>query len=318
MGNSTTQTLQERHSPAAITPAAVSCFPPHLLRHDSLQVVPQKRIFHERIVELRHGLEERASLGPLERVWGHLLSPLCPRASCLPLAAGGGRHSSRGKHPPRGQPRRPVTACATPERLQHPVHRDLARGEERKPTGCFIQYRLTEICSIPELATEYTRCRSGHAHRHSCPVPRSNGLQTVPGNSPFFSTLLPTYCAGFQPSAMALRVQLWSRLQRRRLFKLENFLALGSRHLSPLTDPHPPRLTPLSPHAIIHRHNHTKPLQETCWSCHRDITSRREEGEDGSGIRFFCPCEKRVVLPPSVGRNYFEIMSWCVLLHCCV
>ena len=45
----------------------------------------------------------------------------------------------------------------------------------------------------------------------------------------------------------------------------------------------------------------------TCWSCGKLI--RLPE----NSVQFFCPCENRVVLPPTTD-NYFEIMGWYVML----
>ena len=42
-----------------------------------------------------------------------------------------------------------------------------------------------------------------------------------------------------------------------------------------------------------------------CWSCGKLIHLPEDS------VQFFCPCEKRVVLPPTTD-NYFEIMGWYV------
>ena len=44
----------------------------------------------------------------------------------------------------------------------------------------------------------------------------------------------------------------------------------------------------------------------TCWKCGRQISMIKEKK-----VSFFCPCEERVILPPSV-TNYFTILEWWV------
>lgn len=45
----------------------------------------------------------------------------------------------------------------------------------------------------------------------------------------------------------------------------------------------------------------------TCWSCGKLIRLPEDS------VQFFCPCENRVVLPPTTD-NYFEIMGWYVVM----
>ena len=44
-----------------------------------------------------------------------------------------------------------------------------------------------------------------------------------------------------------------------------------------------------------------------------------EEGLEGGSavVRFFCPCNRNIVLPPSARHSYFEIMNWCVVGSLC-
>ena len=66
----------------------------HLRRHDSLEVVPQKDVLHERVVELRSRLEEGASSSSHERVGKHL--PFTFGVSVVIPATLRGRRDSSG------------------------------------------------------------------------------------------------------------------------------------------------------------------------------------------------------------------------------
>ena len=70
----------------------------HLNRHDSLEVLPQKHVLHERVVELRPRLEEGASFGSLKRVRRHLLLFLA--VSIAAPATLGGRRDGPGAGEP--------------------------------------------------------------------------------------------------------------------------------------------------------------------------------------------------------------------------
>ena len=93
----------------------------------------------------------------------------------------------------------------------------------------------------------------------------------------------------------------------------------ASRHCcshAPYLPSHLPRL-PLHTPSLSTTHCHSYSTQSTpqdlrrCWKCDRELDkgSRR----DGSRVHFFCPCDKRVVLPPSTAHTYFEIMDWYAL-----
>ena len=109
-----------------------------------------------------------------------------------------------------------------------------------------------------------------------------------------------------------MRIQLKSRLWRHLRRFIPHSGALGVNIHPPHTSPgltlHPP---PTLTHC--HRYTTTHPSSQessVCWKCHRELN----DGGDGShGVRFFCPCDKNVVLPPSTNHTYFEIMDWYVI-----
>ena len=120
-------------------------------------------------------------------------------------------------------------------------------------------------------------------------------------------------------AAMTLRAQPWSRvlLWRRLLNSL--VLPRRARHVfpsPPVLTPHSAHLhTPHTPHTVVTRRDYATEPRRVCWSCHRDLTKGNGEVEEGGswpGVRFFCPCERRVVLPPTPGSNYFDTMNWYV------
>ena len=85
-----------------------------------------------------------------------------------------------------------------------------------------------------------------------------------------------------------------------------------------------PTLALSTPHSLTQHHSYTQPPTHeescvVCWKCHRDLgeVSRGAKGREGRteesgrwGVRFFCPCDEHVVLPPSKRHTYFEIMNW--------
>lgn len=96
-------------------------------------------------------------------------------------------------------------------------------------------------------------------------------------------------------------VQKWRQL---------SFPPLTLRYLTTLVLPPPHKLTLPTPHFLTQRYIYTQPSsREACWKCGLDLNvSGRMEG-----VRFFCPCDKHIILPPSKTHNYFEIMNWLVL-----
>ena len=121
-----------------------------------------------------------------------------------------------------------------------------------------------------------------------------------------------------QQLASSLRVNVLLRKCRLSLLQPRSRHSLAHHLLPPHTLPkhHLP-----TPHSFTHCHGYAQsPGKESnlCWKCHKDLdeVSRREEGETdngaewGSVVRFFCPCDKHTILPPSKRHTYFEIMNW--------
>lgn len=99
-------------------------------------------------------------------------------------------------------------------------------------------------------------------------------------------------------------VQKWRQL---------SLLPCSLRYLTTLALPTPHKLTLPTPHSLTQCYTYTQPSsRESCWKCGIDLNvSGRMEG-----VRFFCPCDKHIILPPSKTQTYFEIMNWLVLsLH---